>query len=100
MPHQIEALIRRASSSGGPHGILDGLALLPDRSMVISDWRAINPSMAGTVARLAPDGSVVGTLDVGLPLHGPADFAVDTAKTKIWIPATLDGAIVIAPLKP
>lgn len=82
----------------GPHGILDGLALLPDGSMVVSDWRAIDPPTAGTVARLAPDGSIVGTLDAGLPIHGPADFAVDTAKSEIWIPATLDGDVVIAPL--
>lgn len=84
----------------GPHGTLDGLALLPDGSMVVSDWRAIDPPTAGAVMRLAPDGSVVETLDVGRPIHGPADFAVDVSKNQIWIPATVDGAVVIAPLKP
>lgn len=84
----------------GPHGILDGLALLPDGSMVVSDWRTIDPPTAGAFFRLAPDGSIVETLDAGRAIHGPADFTVDVSKNEIWIPATLDGAVVIAPLKP
>jgi hypothetical protein len=83
----------------GPHGILDGLALRPDGSMVVSDWRTIDPPTAGALLRLAPDGSTIRTLDVGRPIHGPADFAVDVSKNEIWIPATLDGAVVIAPLE-
>lgn len=81
----------------GPHGILDGLALLPDGSMVVSDWRAIYPPTAGAVTLHAIDGSMIGTFDFGRPIRGPADVAVDTAKNEIWIPATVDGEVVIAP---
>lgn len=84
----------------GPHGILDGLALLPDGRMIVSDWRAINPPVPGTITVLAADGSAEKKLDLGREIHGPADFAVDAVRGEIWVPALLDGAIVIAPLKP
>ncbi len=83
----------------GPHGILDGLALLPDGEMVTSDWRAIDPPTAGTVTLRAPDGSAIRTLDFGRPIHGPADLGVDVARGEVWIPAMLDGAVVIGSLE-
>lgn len=85
---------------GGPHGLLDGLAVLPDGRMVVSDWRAIDPPVPGAVMITAADGRPTKTLDVGRPILGPADFAVDLATRKIWIPATLEGAVVIAPSEP
>lgn len=82
----------------GPHGILDGLALLPDGRMVISDWRSIDPPTAGAVTLHAADGTLTKTLDFGRAIRGPADFAVDVAKGEIWIPAMVDETVVIAPL--
>lgn len=84
----------------GPHGILDGLALLPDGRMVVSDWRTIDPPTPGKITLHAADGTETATLDVGPPIHGPADFAVDLVRNEIWIPATIDGAVVIVPLTP
>jgi len=84
--------------AGGPHGILDGLALLPDGRLVISDWRSIDPPKPGAVTLHAADGTTTKTLDFGREINGPADFAVDAAKGEIWLPAMRDGAIVIAPL--
>ncbi|NLH80954.1 MAG: hypothetical protein GX458_08955, partial [Phyllobacteriaceae bacterium] len=81
----------------GPHGILDGLALLPDGETLISDWVAFDPPTAGVLTRQAADGAVIGRLDLGRAVHGPADFAVDPAKGEIWIPAMLEGVVVIAP---
>ncbi len=82
----------------GPHGILDGLALLPDGRMVISDWRSIDPPEAGAVTLHAADGTKTKTLDFGREIRGPADFAVDAVKGEIWIPAMVDETVVIAPL--
>ena len=89
---------RAASEPKVVTGFAHPESALIDGPMVVSDWRAIDPPIAGALLRLAPDGSVVGTLDVGLPIRGPADFAVDASKNEIWISATVDGAVVIAPL--
>jgi len=83
----------------GPHGILDGLALLPDGRMIISDWRSIDPPAPGAITLYAADGSASEPLDLGREIHGPADFTVDVSRWEIWLPATVDGAILIAPLK-
>lgn len=83
----------------GPHGILDGLALLPDGRLVISDWRSIDPPKPGAVTIHAADGTTTKTVDFGREVHGPADFDVDVAKSEIWLPAMIDNAVVIAPLE-
>lgn len=82
----------------GPHGILDGLALLPNGWMVTSDWRSIDPPTHGSVSLLDGDGSLIRAIDTGVAITGPADLAVDDGGGKIWIPATVDGAVLIAPL--
>jgi hypothetical protein len=55
--------------------------------------------MPGAVTLHAADGTRLKTLDIGREIRGPADFAVDAAKGEIWIPAMVDGAVVIAPLE-
>ncbi len=82
----------------GPHGILDGLAILPNGWMVTSDWRSIDPPTPGSVSLLDRDGSLIRAIDTGVAITGPADFAVDADGGKIWIPATVDGAVLVVPL--
>lgn len=82
----------------GPHGILDGLALLSGGRMVTSDWRSIDPPTHGSISLLDGDGSVIRAIETGVAITGPADFAVDAEEGNIWIPATVDGAVVIVPL--
>lgn len=85
---------------GGPHGILDGLAVLPDGRMVISDWRSIDPPAPGAVTLTDAAGRPAKRLDLGRLVVGPADFAVDLAGRRIWVPAMAEGAVVIAPFEP
>ncbi|WP_112311653.1 hypothetical protein [Pseudogemmobacter bohemicus] len=32
-----------------------------------------------------------------MPVQGPAHFAFDADSNRLWIPATLDGAVVVLP---
>ena len=84
----------------GAHGLLDGLALLPDGSILLSDWLAITPPKPGVILQYGADGSSQTVFDPGQAIHGPADFSIDIQRNEVWIPATLNGSIVIAPLKP
>lgn len=82
----------------GPHGILDGLALLPDGHLLISDWLSLDPPQPGRITLNSANGSTEKPLDLGLAIRGPADFAIDMAGGEIWIPALIDGEVVVAPL--
>lgn len=77
-----------------PHGVFDGLALLPDGRALVSDWVGLKGE-AGVL--LAVDLATGGTEALPLPqaLHGPADFAL--TEDKLWLPAMLDGAVAIMP---
>jgi len=77
-----------------PHGVFDGLALLPDGRALVSDWVGLKGE-AG--ALLAVDLATGATETLGLPqtLHGPADFALTA--DKLWLPAMLDGAVAVLP---
>lgn len=81
---------------GGPHGILDGLARLPDGRLLVSDWIALSPPTPGRLLLLRPDGTDPTPLDLGIPILGPADFGA-AADGTLWIPATLGDAVVVAP---
>lgn len=82
-----------------PHGIFDGIARLPDGSVVVSDWISLDPPVPGRFLRLAPDGSgPAEPFEPGAPVAGPADFAIDPAGA-LWIPATVENAIVLAPTR-
>ncbi|WP_428699843.1 hypothetical protein [Stappia sp.] len=82
----------------GPHGILDGLVLLPGERMLLSDWRAFDPPTPGVLSLHAGDGTELARLSLPREVHGPADFAVDTAAGAIWVPLMQDGMVLVAPL--
>lgn len=82
----------------GPHGILDGLVLLPNERMLISDWRSFDPPSPGGLSLHASDGTELARLSLPREVHGPADFAVDTAAGVIWVPVMRDGTVLVMPL--
>jgi len=76
-----------------PHGLFDGLAILPDGRLLVSDWVAVDRPVAGALLRVGGQGSE--RVDIGLELHGPADLAFDSKGGTIWIPVTLDNRLVV-----
>jgi sugar lactone lactonase YvrE len=84
--------------STSPHGILDGIAELPDGSKIVSDWVDVKAPVKGAFWRFSADGTSPRKIDFGMDIHGPADFAFDPASQSLWIPATLDNKVIIVPL--
>ncbi|MBY3219093.1 hypothetical protein HFO21_32825 [Rhizobium laguerreae] len=79
-----------------PHGLFDGLAVLPDGELLVSDWVAVDRPVAGSLIRVSGRGP--DDVDVGVELHGPADFAFDSKDGTVWIPATVDNRLVVIKL--
>lgn len=85
---------------GGPHGVLDGLALTLDGRLLVSDWRGLDGKTPGAILATTPEGGTTTQIQTGRDIVGPADFAVDGEANEIWIPAMVEGTVVIAPLPP
>ncbi|WP_330181989.1 hypothetical protein OHB26_37580 [Nocardia sp. NBC_01503] len=83
---------------GGIHGVLDGLAVLANGDLVISDWVASQGDRPGKVNIYRDDGVEVTAVEGPENLHGPADFTVDPAGRNLWMPAMPDNRLVIVPL--
>jgi len=83
---------------GGPHGILDGVALQADGRLVVSDWVKLGAPTPGVVEIVERGGRVVGTLAAPVPLHGPADFHLDAAGQRLWVPSMLDNQVLVIAL--
>ncbi len=83
---------------GGPHGILDGAALLADGRLLVSDWVKLGAPTPGVVEVVDRNGHVTGTVSTPAPLHGPADFHLDAAGQRLWIPSLLDNQVMVIPL--
>ena len=82
-----------------PHGILDGVALLPNGDLLISDWVAADRPTEGTLTRYTQDGKRVGAVDLPAGSHGPADFSYDAATGKLWIPLMPDNRVLVIDLR-
>lgn len=80
-----------------PKRIFDGISQLPDGRILVSDWRSLTPT-PGAFLSVDPDIGESHPVDLGLPIRGPADFAFDAAGDTLWIPATVDGAVIVTPL--
>jgi DNA-binding beta-propeller fold protein YncE len=83
---------------GGPHGILDGVALLPDGRLVVSDWVQLGAPAPGVVEVVERSGHVERALTPPAPLHGPADFFLDSAGQRLWVPSMLDNQVQVIAL--
>ena len=78
------------------HGAFDGLALLDDHTLVVSDWGAMDHP-AGFVEKVDLKTNKATKLDWPL-IAGPADFYLNAAEKKIYIPAMVEGKVVIQQL--
>ncbi|MFF2557211.1 SMP-30/gluconolactonase/LRE family protein [Nocardia sp. NPDC058058] len=83
---------------GAVHGVLDGLAVLADGTLVVSDWVVSQGDQPGRITTYRPDGTEVTPVQLPENLHGPADFTVDAAGRNLWVPAMPDNRVVIVPL--
>jgi DNA-binding beta-propeller fold protein YncE len=79
-----------------PHGLLDGLAVLPDGRLLVSDWVAVDRPVSGTLEFVGGLGD--SPINTGKELHGPADIAFDAAQGTVWIPTMLNNRVVVVKL--
>jgi len=84
---------------GGPQGLLDGLVLLSDGRLLISDWVDFAQPGAGLLWQLPATGGIAEALPLGREIRGPADFALDRRSNSLWVPSMPDGTLVILPLQ-
>lgn len=80
------------------HGILDGIGQLADGDFVISDWTGLGKPVPGRFERVTQAGTVVPMPIGDVAIHGPADFDLDPQTGTVWIPAMLDGQVVVVDL--
>ncbi|MFO1106852.1 MAG: hypothetical protein U1E34_12180 [Amaricoccus sp.] len=81
--------------AGGPHGLLDGVAIAPDGTVLVSDWVAFDPPAPGRLVAVAQNGSTA-PVAAGTPLHGPADFALGP-DGRLWVPEMPENRVTILP---
>jgi hypothetical protein len=81
---------------GDVHGAFDGLALLDDHTLIVSDWGALDHP-AGFVQKFDLTTKKATKLDWPV-INGPADFYFDRNEKKLFIPAMLDSKILIKQL--
>lgn len=79
---------------GTAFGVLDGLAAAADGQLLVSDWIGLAPQ-PGRLFRVDPQTGTEVPLASPQPIRGPADFALDPSGKALWVPATLDGAVVV-----
>lgn len=79
-----------------PFGVFDGVAMLPDGRLLVSDWVSLTPQ-PGVMRSVDPVTGAASEVRLEVPIQGPADFALDEESNTLWIPATLDGAVVVLP---
>ncbi|WP_067830025.1 SMP-30/gluconolactonase/LRE family protein [Nocardia inohanensis] len=79
-------------------GIYDGVAIRPNGDAVVSDWVSTPGDEPGAVTVYSPDGTASAAVATPVPLHGPADVALDPDGLSVWIPAVADNRVVLAAL--
>jgi hypothetical protein len=78
------------------HGAFDGLAMLDDHTLLVSDWGAMDHP-AGFVEKIDLTTRKATKLDWPL-INGPADFYLNASEKKIIIPALVEGKLVVQQL--
>lgn len=73
-----------------PTGALDGIAVLPGGTVLVSSWRA------GTIYAVSGEGEAARLLATGL--ETPADFAVDGERGRLVVPLFTPGELRAVPL--
>lgn len=77
---------------------LDGLALLPDGRILVSDWTGDDETNAGAMRVFIPGRESLRSLPMPEPVQGPADFYYDAEASLLWVPALPESRVVIMPL--
>lgn len=77
-------------------GAFDGLALLDDHTLIVSDWGAIDHP-AGSVEKIDLNTKTATKFDWPV-INGPADFYLDAKTKRLFIPEIVTGNIVIKQL--
>lgn len=81
---------------GDVHGAFDGLAMLDNHTLVVSDWGAMDHP-AGFVEKVDLTTKKAAKLDWPL-INGPADFYLNASEKKIVIPALVEGKLIMQQL--
>ena len=78
---------------------LDGIALLPDGRILVSDWTGDDDSEAGALRVFTPGRDSLQSVSLPVSVQGPADFHYDADAERIWIPALPESRVVVLPLR-
>lgn len=78
---------------GDIHGAFDGLAILDDHTLIVSDWGALDHP-AGSVEKVDLRSKTATRLDMPV-IAGPADFYLDANSRRLFIPVMLEGKVLI-----
>lgn len=81
---------------GDVHGAFDGLALLDDHTLIVSDWSALDHP-AGFVEKFDLNTKKATKLDWPV-IAGPADFFFDAKQNRLVIPSMVASKLLIQPL--
>lgn len=81
---------------GDVHGAFDGLAMLDDHTLIVSDWGAMDHP-AGFLQKIDLNTNKATKLDWPV-IAGPADFYYDAKQNRVIIPAMVASKLVIQPL--
>lgn len=79
-----------------PTGVLDGIVLLDDHRLLVSDWIVIKEPVKGNLYVYDLDKKQYTTIAVE---RAPADIAIDAKRHALLIPQLLDNHLKIIPLK-
>ncbi|OQP65412.1 hypothetical protein A3860_17255 [Niastella vici] len=82
--------------AGDIHGAFDGLALLDDHTLIVSDWGALDHP-AGFLEKIDLNTKKVTKYDWPA-IAGPADFYFDAKQNQVIIPALVAGKLLFQPL--
>jgi len=81
---------------GSPAGVLDGIVLLDDHRLLVSDWIKIKDPATGNLFVYDLDKKQYTTITME---RAPADIALDARKHSLLVPQLLDNRLAIIPLK-
>jgi sugar lactone lactonase YvrE len=77
-----------------PFGLLDGIVLLPNGDILVSDWVAANRPSDGRLMQYAVDGTFVRMIPLPEGSHGPADIFYDRSDNRLWVPLMTDNSVI------
>ena len=79
----------------GVAGLLDGVAVLANGDVAVSDWVALDKPTMGTLTVYDPSGTRRSQLQVPANALGPADFYYHRERNQIWLPQMLDNSVIV-----